>query len=162
MENSKKCLIICIVFLILAVVPAMAEKNGLGIGLYGKFITGDLATGGGVGLTIRYGSFPVIGLAWNFLPNSFPLDGSLDYWIINYPIGNTKIFYYYLGVGGYFALMNINSSDSYFNIGARVPLGLQAYFIEPLELFIEVAPALVFYPTIRWTITGRLGFRIFF
>jgi hypothetical protein len=152
----KKILIISGVFLMLLVGTA-AAKGMSGIGLYGNLVGNGTGAGGGIGLTLKLDSFPVIGLEWNFLPHSSIFGGSVDWWIVNQPL--VGIFAYYVGIGGYVAVTTVNSANT-FNFGGRVPIGLQLFPIDPLEIFLEVSPMIIFVPTIDWTVSVRLGFRI--
>lgn len=152
----KKLLILSGVMLMLFAVTASAKSTG-GVGLYGNIIGNSTGAGGGLGLTFRSGQFPVVGLEWNLLQNSSIVSGSLDWWVVNPE--NDGILSYFIGIGAY-AAVNIAGSTSIFNLGGRVPLGLQLFPVDPLELFIEISPMIVFVPTIDWTVSARLGFRI--
>jgi hypothetical protein len=152
----KKFLIICGMLLMLFAGTATAKAMN-GIGIYGNLVGNGTGTGGGLGLTLRYSTFPVLGLEWNFLPNSSILGGSLDWWVVSQQLGG--IFYYYIGIGGYAAMTTV-APTSTFNFGGRVPLGLQVYPVDQLELFLEVSPMIVFLPVMDWTVSVRLGFRV--
>ena len=154
----KKILIISGMLLMLLAGNAAADRSVMnGIGIYGNLVGNGTGTGGGLGLTLRYSSFPVLGIEWNVLPNLTILGGSLDWWVINEPLGG--IFSYYVGIGGY-AAVNTSGQTSTFHFGGRVPLGLQVYPFDPLELFLEASPMIVFLPTMDWTLSVRLGFRV--
>jgi len=152
----KKILIVGLLLVLLATGTA-AARNQLGIGVYGNIVGNGAGAGGGFGLTIRMATFPVIGVEWNFLYLSSMIGASLDWWFLNLPI--TEAFSYYIGVGGY---ASITTADpvSTLNFGARLPIGLQVFPIEQLELFAEGTPMLTFLPTINWAISVRIGFRI--
>lgn len=136
---------------------AAASTTMNGAGIYGNLMGNGTGTGGGLGLTLRYSSFPVLGIEWNMLPNSSILGMSIDWWVVNQPLGG--IFSYYIGVGGY-AAINTAGVVNIFTFGGRVPLGLQVYPIEPLEIFLEASPMIIFIPTMDWTVSVRLGFRV--
>jgi hypothetical protein len=154
----KKLLLTGIIAVLLTVcfLPANAMS---GIGLYGNLVGNGTGTGGGGGLTIRSGSFPVIGLEWNFLPHNSIAGVSLDAWLVNQPLSERLS--YYLGIGGYAAASGTNTLDI-FNFGARIPLGLQLFPVDPLEIFLEVAPMIILVPAVDWTVSARLGFRILY
>ena len=71
------------------------------------------------------------------------------------------IFYWYLGPGLY-----VGAGTGYLGLGIRVPIGLQIFIIEPLELFIEAAPRFglglspLDFPQVG--IMAAIGFRFWF
>ncbi len=141
--------------LMLSATAAQARDTN-GIGFYGNILGNGTGANGGLGLTMRSGSFPVIGLEWNS-PSKF--SGSLDVWVVN---PKTDDFLsYYVGLGGYAAMTSANSTDT-FNFGGRIPFGLQMFPVDPVEIFIEASPMIIFTPTIDWAVSVRLGFRILF
>lgn len=154
----KKFILAIGIFAALVLLNPMANAMS-GIGLYGNLVGNGTGTGGGGGLTIRSGSFPVIGLEWNFLPHNSIAGVSLDGWLVNQPLSDRLS--YYLGIGGYAAASGTNTLDI-FNFGARIPLGLQLFPVDPLEVFLEVAPMIVLVPAVDWTVSARLGFRILY
>lgn len=153
----KKILILSGLFIMLMTAVASA-KDQAGIGLYGNLVGNGTGAGGGIGLTLRYGTFPVIGLEWNLLNNYSLIGGSMDWWVVNLPLAG--IISYYIGIGGYFAMTSVNNAPNTFIFGGRVPLGIQVYPIDPLELFLEASPMIIVIPTIDWTISVRVGFRV--
>ncbi len=147
--------------LLLLISGTVSAKGSSGVGLYGNLVGNGTGAGGGLGLTIKSGSFPVIGLEWYLMDHSSTFGGSMDWWIVNKPLAG--IISYYMGLGGYAAIKSDDShSQNGFNFGGRIPLGLQVFPIDPLELFIEVSPMIMFIPTINWTASVRLGFRVLF
>jgi hypothetical protein len=142
--------------LLMLLAGAAQARDTNGIGFYGNILGNGTGANGGLGLTLRSGSFPVIGLEWNS-PSKF--SGSLDVWVVN---PNTDdLLSYYVGLGGYAAMTSANSTDT-FNFGGRIPFGLQLFPLDPLEIFIEASPMIIFTPTIDWAVSVRLGFRILF
>ena len=144
----------CLLLVLLAGTAIARDTNG--IGFYGNLLGNGTGANGGVGLTLRSGSFPVIGLEWNS-PSKF--SGSLDVWVVNPQTEDLQS--YYIGLGGYAATTSANSSTT-FNFGGRVPFGLQLFPVDQLEIFIEASPMIIFVPTIDWAVSVRLGFRILF
>jgi hypothetical protein len=139
------------------IASAAAARSSTGLGLYGNLVGNSTGAGGGLGLTLRTAAFPVIGLEWNILKDSSILSGSLDYWLVN-PV-NDGILSYFVGIGAYCAMATAGSTST-FNLGGRIPLGLQLFPFDPLEVFLEVSPMIIFVPTIDWKVSVRLGFRI--
>lgn len=69
---------------------------------------------------------------------------------------------FYLGAGGYLQILTGDVQDN-FVLGARLPVGLQAFLLEDkLEIFVEIAPTVKFLPTILafddWH--GFIGFTV--
>jgi hypothetical protein len=154
----KKIMIVGIALLLLATGTA-AARNQFGIGLYGNLMGNGTGAGGGLGLTLRFGTFPVIGLEWNFVNQMSTIGGSLDWWFWNPAI--VEAFSFYIGAGGYASVTTINPVST-LNIGARLPLGLQFFPIDPLEIFLEGTPMITFLPGINWAVSVRIGFRVLF
>jgi hypothetical protein len=154
----KRILILSGILLMLAAGASASRPIG-GIGLYGNLVGNSTGAGGGLGLTLRSGSFPVIGLEWNLLQDSSIISGSLDCWLVN-PYTDS-VLSYFIGIGGY-AAMTTSDGSSTFNLGGRVPFGLQLFPVDQLEIFLEVSPMIIFVPTIEWRASARLGFRILY
>lgn len=152
----KKIMLLGAVLLLFTSGMPAAMNASNGIGIYGNLVGNGTGTGGGLGLTLRNGSFPVIGFEWNMMTGSSVIGGSLDWWITNQQLGG--IFSYYMGVGGYAARTSTGGVDV-FNFGGRVPLGLQVFPFQPLEIFVEVSPMIIFIPVMDWTVSVRMGFR---
>jgi hypothetical protein len=155
----KKILIACGILLMLAA-GASAARALNGIGIYGNVMGNGTGAGGGLGITLRYNIFPVIGLEWSFIENSSVFGGSLDWWMLDQPLADNISCY--IGVGGY-AAMTTGNSFSTFRFGGRVPIGIQIFPADSLEVFLEVAPMIILLPSIiDWTASVRLGFRVLY
>lgn len=83
-----------------------------------------------------------------------------DWWAVNENL--TGIVNYYIGPGGYLGV-----SSNHVDAGLRIPIGLNIYPIDSLELFLEAAPAIGLdvspepdFPTFGWQ--TALGFRFWF
>ena len=117
----------------------------VGLGVFG---------GEPVGVTFRYGRFPVAEFGWSgFIGQE--LHFALDYWIINNPIQGQ--FSWYLGFGGKMRIQ----SDS-IAIGARLPVGLQWFMTPDWELFFELAPGIRFFPAPPFWGDAVIGIRYYF
>ena len=111
------------------------------------------------GITLKFGQFPVLAFGWSGIHSRLHLN--LDYWIINRVL--EEPFYWYLGVGGKIWIWgnrNAAGTDS-FALGARVPVGLQWFFADDWELFLEAAPGIAVIPVGFWWDAG-LGLRYYF
>ena len=151
------------VLLVLVIVTAAAAasfaKEMPAIGIYGDFLGNSTGGGsGGLGLTLQFGHFPVLGIEYMIDPRVVSLGVSCDYWVLNdHLVGALN---YYLGLGAY-AGFTVGGQSS-FNIGGRVPIGLQIYPIKKFEVFLEAAPMVLFLPSISLGYSARLGFRVHF
>ena len=112
-------------------------------------------------LSFRLPKFPaVFGLGLTLPKGS---DASMvllaDWWLAQ---GNLVSFVnYYVGPG---AFLGISKNAT---LGVRVPVGLNAYPIKPLELFVEFAPAMSLIDTTgvsipQWGLQAGFGFRFWF
>ena len=68
----------------------------------------------------------------------------------------------YVGPGLYTVI-----GSNVFDLGVRVPVGIHMYVIDPLELFLEIAPALGVglsggFEFPRFDVQGAVGFRFWF
>ena len=103
-------------------------------------------------------------LGYNFASGSEFLFLSADYRIISgYQL--VDFVHFFLGVGGYGAFYSADrgGGDGQIDIGARIPVGLQAFLFGPtVELFLEVAPTVLFFPSIDAfnEFQGWVGFTI--
>ena len=102
---------------------------------------------------------PVIGVGFALNQSSIRLAGTADWWLYHKSLGGP--FYIYAGLGGYVDLQTGNTSGT--SIGARLPIGLQFFPLNPLELFIEIAPragiGLNPFSFPDWGVQGAVGFR---
>ena len=146
--------------LIAAVNLGFSAKSLTGVGIYGNVMmgSGSGALGTGLGLTAKFGNFPVIGAEWNFGKDTSRIAGSVDYWVINSHLtGNLD---YYIGLGAYAGLAL--GSNSAFDIGGRIPIGIQFWPVDKFEVFAELAPLVGFLPSLGIGGAFRLGMRVHF
>jgi len=155
----KRVAIIVLLLVTLVSVGAFAAKgSGWAIGGEGSLYMGSIGggiPGGGGALTLHTPFLPIMfGIS---VDSSLAFGLTGDYWLFHQDLAS--IFDWYAGVGGY-----LSASSSYFGLGLRIPIGLQAWILgtDFLELFLEVAPALgvkftgdLFY----WHVQGAFGFR---
>ena len=134
MKRNAKVFTFVVVLLLLAAAGASAKgSGGLRLGIAAGYPNAVLI--------IRPSPFD-FKIGYNFADgaNIF-LSG--DYRIIN-ERELVDFLKFFLGVGAY-AQINFDPTD--FNLGARIPFGLQAFLLDGvLELFIEVAPTIGFLP----------------
>ncbi len=139
----------------------------LGILLFCVFTTGAVAQGFGIGviagepsgISMKSGSFPVIGIGWSTILNR--LDATVDMWIINEALADP--FNWYLGVGGKLGLRFADDKDGGpVGLGVRVPVGLQWWLRGDIELFLELAPGLALLPSTVFDFGGGVGIRFYF
>ena len=130
----------------------------------GAYSTQLLNNGAGNGaLTFKLDKWdPVFGLSFGGNSDYFRLGFSADWWMYHKPLAG--IVSIYLGPGLY---VNLGLGEtSNVDVGARIPIGFQIFPIDPLELFIEIAPSIgldlnpVAFPV--WGLQGAIGFRFWF
>ncbi len=145
----------CLLFLIATGGFCVSEATC--VGLYGDFGFGNVSYGG-LGLTFRIHPIPIMwGLVYDFGDQgSIALSG--DWWVINAHL--TGALDYYLGVGLYVGTSF--GSGGGINFGGRIPIGIQFYPIQKLEVFLEGAPVVSFIPRISIGGEFRLGLRVHF
>jgi opacity protein-like surface antigen len=159
----KKILLLSGLFLAIAG-GSLSARDLTGIGIYGNFLAGTSDNSGGLGLTLKYGHFPVLGAEFNFTSQTGNIGLSCDYWVINSSL--TGVLWYYLGVGLYGG-MGISPNHFTGDFGLRIPIGLQIWPVEKLEIFGELAPRIAFIQEnsvgINWGgFSLRVGLRVHF
>ena len=153
---KKKALVLALALTLFSVISASAYTAAIG----GEF---SLKVGSGLPssalLSFRLPKFPAVfglGLTVGNGNSSFVL--LADWWMAQ---GNLVSFVnYYVGPG-----LFVGIADSV-QAGLRVPIGLNAFPIKPLELFIEFAPAVTLVNPagvgIQWGLQAGFGFRFWF
>jgi len=159
-----------IIFIVLVLsfgVAGLSARSSYGKAVGGAFSYGlDTGTGGGGTFlfSIPQVPFTMVGVSVISSGDTFNLGITDDYWFFHDNL--TGILNLYMGLGFYGGLA---SSDSNMNLdfGGRVPIGLQAFLLPPLELFIEIAPTA--YATItpvfdfpQFSVQGAFGVRFWF
>jgi hypothetical protein len=131
---KKKILILALVLTLFTIFSASAYTAAIGAEFAVSGL-GTTGTGTSGFITFRLPKFPMVfGLGGNMNSSSFHLGIMADWWLVQ---GNLVSFInYYVGPGVFGSFGN-----NYFDAGLRVPLGLNAFPIKPLELFIELAPS---------------------
>ncbi|HUX51151.1 MAG TPA: hypothetical protein VMW73_10160 [Spirochaetia bacterium] len=112
-------------------------------------------------LSIQFPKLPILwGIGAHANGNSYNMGVTADWWLLNQSLGGPVNVY--IGPGLYLAL------PTPFEFGARLPIGLNIFPVNFLELFIEAAPALVLvssYSGIQipnFRLQGALGLRFWF
>jgi hypothetical protein len=157
---KKKALVLALALTVFAGFSASAYTAAIG----GEFAL-HLGTGlpNSALLSFRLPKFPaVFGLGLS-IPNGGGGQSSVtilaDWWLVQ---GNLVSFInYYVGPGIF-----VSIADSA-TMGIRVPIGLNAFPIRPLELFIEFAPAVALVAPSgvqipNWQLQAGFGFRFWF
>jgi hypothetical protein len=134
----KKLAVISLVLLLVGAGSTFARGPlGLtGFGVYGTMGTTAGSMGGGVGLSFKWGSFPVVGLQYDLVAGR--INVAFDYYVID-AHGLAQSLSYFVG-GGLFAGIGSASGSTAFDFGLRIPVGLQFWPVSKLELY--VAPVL--------------------
>ena len=137
-----------ILFLLVLLVPATTFA-GTGVGI---------VLGEPTGLTFKSGNL-AIGLGWSFASADNRIDATIDWWLINDHF--VEMLDWYLGAGAKVGI-KLNQDTDIFNIGLRIPLGIQWWPAEELELFAEIAPGLLLVPATEFDISAGIGLRYYF
>jgi hypothetical protein len=124
------------------------------IGAYGSWgFVGNMG-GGGIGLSFKFASFPVVGLKYDFGREYASFGASVDWYILD-SLGLVDAMTYFVGVGGFFSIAS--GGGNYFNLGLRGNFGLQFWPVRLVELYIDLIPALTFFDAERFTPGFGLG-----
>ncbi|MCP4724188.1 MAG: hypothetical protein GY863_04090 [bacterium] len=155
----KKTILISIFIL----VAASFSLSAMAIGASYSLNVTESAAGDGA-LTFKLTELPpVFGLSFGGNSDYFRLGATADIWMYHKPL--VSIVSIYIGPGAY---INLGIGDtSTIALGARVPVGFQIFPLEPLELFLELAPrfGIQLTPDIDFPqlgLQGALGFRFWF
>lgn len=156
----KKIIFILLVFTLIGTANVAAEGPlGLtGFGVYGTMGSTSGALGGGVGLSLKWGSFPVVGLQYNL--SSERLNASFDYYVIDAQ-GLAQNLSYFIG-GGVYAGLGSGGDGLDFDFGLRIPVGLQFWPVRKLELFLAPVLAIPLLPAPDVNLGAEFGVRVRF
>lgn len=154
----KKVWIIAAVLLVALAFSAGAQTFGIG-GAFSVDAIGGLPSN--ALLSVKFPQMPILwGIGAQVGEDNFNLALTADWWLFNQNlVGFLNL---YAGPGLYLALPET------IEFGGRVPIGVNAYPIDVLELFFEIAPTLLFFSeragvTIpEFGIQGAFGFRFWF
>lgn len=144
-------------FLALSAAALLSAKD---FSLKGSRIGLEFGNPAGV-IIYRPGSFD-FKLGYNFVSGNQFVFLSGDYRIISgYQL--VDFLHFFLGAGAYTQVYLESRDDGQFNLGARLPFGLQAFLFDTtLEVFLELVPTINFFPSITafQDFQGWLGFTI--
>ncbi len=153
---KKKILLFAVIILIISSTSAFSWAIG---GSFGIDPLGGLPMQ--VMLSVKPPSIPIVfGVGAQINQDLFNVGLTLDWWLYQSPL--VGIISIYIGPGLYLAVPDP------FELGGRIPVGLQIFPIDILELFLEITPALVFVSnrsgiTIpQFALQGAVGFRFWF
>ena len=153
----KKKSLMATVILFIAASSSFAAGKVTAVGIFGSFMGSTTgSTGGGIGLSIKMGSFPVLGLQYN-LAGAGSMALSCDYYLVDSEAVAGPLTWF-LGVGA-FGGISFESGSS-FDFGLRAPIGLQLWPIKKCEFYGSLVPILHLLPTPSPRIGAELGFRI--
>ena len=156
----KKLVILVLAISLFSAVNVAAEGPlGLtGFGVYGTMGSTSGKLGGGVGLSLKWGSFPVLGLQYNLVAER--LNASFDYYIVD-ARGLAESLSYFVGAGVY-AGLGSDTDGANFDFGLRIPVGLQFWPVPKFELFIAPVISIPLIPAPNVAFGAEFGARIRF
>jgi hypothetical protein len=149
---KKLILVVLLGFMVCATGVFADHPKGWGVGLLGQY--GGGWTGGdglgGLALSLKVPSVPVFwGINLRFPNNGFSAGVTGDYYIIDQYLIQEAGLGWFFGLGGYldFATYNYkfvgrDYSQTAFEFGVRVPIGLSWQPVDVFEIFIDFAPSL--------------------
>ncbi|TVQ25480.1 MAG: hypothetical protein EA382_06950 [Spirochaetaceae bacterium] len=153
----KKVLLIAFVLVALVAMSASANTFGIG-GAFSIDALGGLPSN--AMLSVKFPQTPVLwGIGAQLNQDTFNLAMTADWWLYTQNlVGFVNL---YVGPGLYLSL------PDRIEFGGRVPIGLNAYPIPVLELFLEIAPTLLFFSNQgiqipSFGLQGAFGFRFWF
>ena len=152
--------------LIVIMVLSLASMSVSALGIGGAFSFNALGTdsaipGGALSLKLD-GIDPIFGIGVRAGDGILNVGFTADYWMFREHL--TGMLNIYAGPGAYVNLTLGDVTDV--DLGLRIPVGLNMYPIDILELFVELAPRVgialnpLVFPT--WGIQGAVGFRFWF
>ena len=153
----KKTWIIALVLLVALAAGASAQTFGVG-GAFSIDAFGGLPSS--ALLSLKLPQLPVLwGIGLQLTENTFNMAFTADWWL--YQQNLVSFIGLYVGPGLYLSLPDA------IEFGGRVPIGINAYPIDVLELFIEIAPTLLFFSDTgvqipSFGLQGAFGFRFWF
>jgi len=138
-----------------------AKESPLGLtgfGVYGSVGQTAGKFGSGIGLSLKWGSFPVVGLQYDLAASR--VNASVDYYVIDAE-GLAKNLSYFIG-GGLYAGLSGNEGSEPFDMGLRIPVGLQFWPVKKLELFLAPVLTIPLFPAPDVGFGAEFGARIRF
>jgi hypothetical protein len=145
---------------------AQSFAFGIGVAYTPWFGLGDAATqSNGVALSVKFDQTPFlfgIGATIGGSQTNIGLTG--DVWMNNGQL--IEFLNYYIGLGFYGQIIT-TENDGAFDLGGRLPIGINAYLLKTFEFFLEIAPTVgvgigdpIRFPA--FNIQGAVGIRAWF
>ena len=154
-----KTRVLCVCLLLFAITPfVLSAETGVGAAF---FITRDGL--GGAALNLSHPKIPgtILGVRGQFGEDTTTIGVYDDWWLYHSKLAGAISLY--LGPGFYVNITTSEDSESDFDFGGRLPIGLRFFPIKPIELFIEIAPTLEVFPTLpNFGFQAALGIRFWF
>lgn len=150
MRLTKKVIILVLVLMAISVFDLAAAGGGVRIGA-------EIGNPSFV-FIFRPGYFD-FKLGYSMVEGDKNVFLSADYRIVSgYPL--VDFLHFFLGLGAYFQLYMDDNPEEDFNLGGRIPLGLQVFlFGSAIEFFVEVCPTVTLVPEPGFDeLMGYLGF----
>ena len=148
----KRAITAIIVVLLVSFSISYAQDSGFGIGI----IVGEPT---GISAKLWTGSKQAFtgAVAWSLDDDSFHLHVDHLWHIESVEVEKGRL-PFYVGVGG---KLEVNNNDT--NIGVRIPLGVNYLFaVAPLDVFLEIVPAMRLVKDTEFEIDAGIGIRYFF
>lgn len=164
---SKRVLMI-LLFAAAALVPAAAQSGNVAVGpVYSVNFFGLSSPLGGLGVTGKLpGLAPVFGFNFSLSPKDsrYFLGVTADWLLYKQPLYEPFNLNFYLGPGFYTSLLIDKASR--FDLGLRIPVGVNWVPLKFFEAFLEVTPAfgITFQDPVQpsWLFQSAVGARVWF
>lgn len=143
---------VVLIALVLVLAVAVPMTFATGVGAAFALPVGEGLPGSGVMLSLKVPQVPfLMGLGFSIGQSSASFGFTGDWWLANRNL--FSFVNYYLGPGFYLGYANS------LLLGGRFPIGLNAFPIKPLELFLELAPTVTvgLGDTVQFPIFGVQG-----
>ncbi len=156
--NKRVLLSLLVLGTLLAATPVWAAgPAGLSaVGVYGSAGSSAGALGGGIGLSLKWRSFPVVGLQYDLAQAR--LNASADYYVVDAK-GFSGPFSYFVGAGGYVGIGSSSGGVS-FDLGLRLPVGIQYWPLKGFELFLSPVLTVPLFPSPQVGFGAEFGVRV--
>lgn len=114
---------------------------------------------GDIALALKFNNFPVMAISWD-LGGGANIGLTIDRWLINDNLSDAPLLWY-LGAG-IAGRIHTNNDKNAIGLGLRLPVGLQFFPVDPLELYLEGAPGLAVLPELDFDVAVAIGIRYHF
>lgn len=166
----KKLVAALVIFLAIGLIPVAAQTGNVAVGpIYSMNVLNFSSPLNGLGITGKIpGLAPVMGLNFSFSAKeeSYFLGYTADWILYKEPLYAPFNLNFYLGPGFYTSLLFAPENASRFDLGLRIPVGINWVPLRFFETFVEMTPAfgITFHDPVapNWIFQAAAGARVWF